>query len=99
MTRWLKMTAGLLIWAAHFIGVYLISSAADVWSSSEAAGARWTGLAFSLACLFAILATAVWLGRGRPEGPGPVAWERRVGLTGVLVAGISVFWQTVPLAF
>jgi hypothetical protein len=99
MTRVLRMTGGLLIWAAHFIGLYAISSAADVWSSSEAAGVRWAGLAFSLACLFAVIAMAGWIGRGRLAAPGPEAWERRVGLTGVLVAGVGVLWQTVPLAF
>ena len=99
MRRWLRMTGGLLIWAVHFIGVYLISSAADVWSSNEAADARWLGLSFSMVCLLAIVAMAVWLGRGRRDGFGPEAWERRVGLTSALVAGISVFWQTAPLAF
>lgn len=99
MTRWLRMTGGLLIWAAHFIGVYLISSAADVWSSSEAPGPRWLGLSFSMVCLLSIIAIAVWLGRGRREGFGPEAWERRVGLTSALVAGIGVLWQTAPLAF
>ena len=99
MTRWLRMTGGLLIWAAHFVGVYLISSAADVWSSSEAGSARWIGLAFSMGCLFAIIATAVWLWRGRGDVSGPGAWEQRVGLTGVVVAGIGVLWQTAPLAF
>ena len=52
------MTGGLLIWAVHFIGVYLISSAADVWSSNEAADARWLGLSFSMVCLLAIIALA-----------------------------------------
>ena len=98
MTRWLRMTGGLLIWAAHFIGLYLMSSAADVWSSSEAAGARWMGLVFSLGCLVAVIAMAVWLGKQQGRG-GPEAWERRVGLTGVLVAGVSILWQTAPLAF
>ncbi|MBB4797470.1 hypothetical protein HNP32_001194 [Brevundimonas bullata] len=99
MRRWLRMTGGLLIWAVHFIGVYLISSAADVWSSSEAASARWIGLAFSMGCLLADIAMAVWLSRGRREVFGPEAWERRVGLTGVLVAAIGVLWQTAPMAF
>lgn len=98
MTRWLRMIGGLLIWAAHFIGLYLISSAADVWSSSEAAVARWLGLAFSLSCLLALIALAIWLGRERRRA-GSEHWERRVGLTGVLVAGVSLLWQTAPLAF
>ncbi|WP_312783243.1 hypothetical protein [Brevundimonas sp.] len=99
MRRWLRMTGGLLIWALHFVGVYLISSAADVWSSSEAGSARWTGLAFSIGCLLCVIALAVWLVRGRREGSRAEAWERRVGLTGALVAGIGVLWQTAPLAF
>jgi hypothetical protein len=97
--RWLRMTGGLLIWTMQFIGVYLISSAADVWSSSESASARWMGAAFSMGCLLAIIAMAVWLWRGRREASGPEAWERQVGLTGVLVAAIGVLWQTAPLAF
>ena len=99
MRRWLRMTGGLLIWAVHFVGVYLISSAADVWSSSEVGSARWTGLAFSVGCLLCVIALAVWLDRGRREGSRAEAWERRVGLTGALVAGIGVLWQTAPLAF
>jgi len=99
MRRWSRMAGGLLIWAVHFMGVYLISSAADVWSSSEGAGARWIGLAFSLGCLLAVIALAVWLGRGRSEGSGAEAWEGRIGMTGALVAGIGVLWQTAPLVF
>lgn len=99
MRRWLGMTGGLLIWAAHFVGVYLISSAADVRSSSEAGSARWIGLAFSMGCLLAIVAMGAWFWRGRRQVSGPEAWERRVGLTSLLVAVIGVCWQTAPLAF
>lgn len=98
MTRWLRMTAGLLIWAVHFLGLYLISSAADVWSSADAAGARLIGLAFSLSCLLALIGVAAWIWR-RAEEDEPAAWERRVGLTGVMVAVIGVVWQSAPLAF
>jgi len=97
--RWLRMTGGLLIWALQFMGVYLISSAADVWSSSEDASARWIGLAFSLGCLLAIVAMAVCVSTTRSKNSSSDAWERRVGLTGTLIAGIGVIWQTAPLAF
>lgn len=97
--RWLRMTGGLLIWALQFMGVYLISSAADVWSSSENASPRWIGLAFSLGCLLAIVAMAVWVSTTRRANSSSDAWERRVGLTGTLIAGIGVIWQTAPLAF
>lgn len=99
MRRWLLMTGGLLIWAVQFMGVYLISSAADVWSSSEDASARWIGLAFSLGCLLAIVAMAIWVSTTGREKSSSEAWEQRVGLTGALMAGIGVIWQTAPLAF
>ncbi len=98
MKRWLAMTAGLLIWAGHFLGLYLLASAADVWSSTEAAAGRWIGLGFSLLCLALIAVVAVVMARrSLPDGPG--LWERRVALTGALVAGVGVTWQTAPLAF
>lgn len=97
MKRWLAMTAGLLIWAAHFLGLYLLASAADVWASTEAAG-RWVGLGFSLACLALIAVAAIVIAR-RPIPDGPGSWERRVALTGAFVAAVGVTWQTAPLAF
>ena len=98
MKRWLAMTAGLLIWAGHFLGLYLLASAADVWSSTEAAAGRWIGLGFSLLCLALIAVVAVVMAR-RPVPDGPGLWERRVALTGALVAAVGVTWQTAPLAF
>ncbi|MNC60648.1 hypothetical protein D3C81_1959400 [compost metagenome] len=52
-----------------------------------------------MGCLLCVIALAVWLVRGRREGSRAEAWEGRVGLTGALVAGIGVLWQTAPLAF
>lgn len=98
MKRWLAMTAGLLIWAGHFLGLYLLASAADVWSSTEAAAGRWIGLGFSLLCLALIAVVAVVMAR-RPVSDVPGLWERRVALTGALVAAVGVTWQTAPLAF
>lgn len=97
MRRWLAMTAGLLIWAVHFLGLYLLSSAADVWATAEAPAARGIGLGFSLICIASIALLAVALVR-RDDQDQAAAWERRVALTGALVAGIAVAWQTAPLA-
>lgn len=93
------MTGGLLIWAAHFVGVYLISSAADVWSSVDAPVSRMLALVFSLACLTAAGGLAFSIRRRTTDLSGAEAWEGRVGLTGALVAAIGVVWQTAPLAF
>lgn len=97
--RWLKMTGGLLIWAAHFMGLYLIASAADVWATSEAWPWRLAGLVFSAACLLATVGVALWLIRQRPAPQEPEAWERQIGLTGAMIAAVSIVWQTGPLAF
>ena len=98
MRRWLAMTAGLLIWAVHFLGLYLLASVADVWSCIDAAAGRWAGLGFSLLCLAAIAVVAALMIR-RPAPEGTDGWERRVALTGALVAAVAVAWQTAPLAF
>ncbi len=92
------MTAGLLIWAAHFLGLYLLASAADVWFSTEAAAGRWIGLGFSLLCL-TLIAVAAFATARRPAPDEPALWERRVALTGAVVAAVGVTWQTAPLAF
>lgn len=98
MKRWAAMTAGLLIWAAHFLGLYLLASAADVWASTETLAGRAIGLAFSLFCLALIGLATIRLHQRRPAGEAE-QWERRVALTGALIAALGVVWQTAPLAF
>ncbi|MET4682704.1 hypothetical protein [Brevundimonas faecalis] len=98
MRRWVIMTAGLLIWAAHFLGLYLLSSAADVWSSADAPSARGGGWAFSFLCL-ALLAVIVTFLLRRPARDDPGRWERCVALAGALVAAVGIVWQTAPLGF
>jgi len=97
--RWFWLTAGLLVWATHFIGLYLISSADDVWSSGDAQISRRVAFVFSIACLAAVSGVAARLWRRRDDVSGYEAWEVQVGLTGTLVAAIGVIWQTAPLAF
>jgi len=97
--RWVTMTGGLLIWALHFIGLYGIASAEDVWGAPDAWSWRLAGVVFSLLCLAATVGVGLWLARQRPDPEEPEAWERRVGLTGALVAAVSIVWQTGPLAF
>lgn len=96
--RWFWLTAGLLIWAGHFIGLYLIASVSDVWATIDAPMFRLIGLAFSVVCLVILgsVAAALWL---RPVLSPLAMWERRVGLCGAMMAGIGMTWQTMPLAF
>lgn len=97
MRFWLLMLGGLLIWAAHFLGLYLLSSAADV---AHGDGGAWNavGYAFSLLCLLAIAALC-WrsltaLG-ARPEATQ--AFGLRVSTAGCLLSGIGVIFQTLVL--
>ena len=50
MRFWALATGGLLVWAAHFLGLYLLASVADV-ARDDAGAWRGVGLTFSLACL------------------------------------------------
>ncbi|RZJ18209.1 MAG: hypothetical protein EON91_06330 [Brevundimonas sp.] len=93
------MTGGLVIWALHFMGLYAIASAADVWGAPDAWPWRLAGAVFSVLCLMATIGVVLWLGRQRTNLSEPEGWERRVGLTGAVVAAVSIVWQTGPLAF
>jgi hypothetical protein len=98
MVRWLKLLGGLLIWALHFIGLYTISSIADLWFYADHAVARIVGLAFTILCLAALALMFAVIVRRKGEGTTPV-WERQVALTAILVSAISIVWQALPLAF
>lgn len=98
MLRWAFITGGLLIWAAHFLGVYLISSVADVAASADAPAWRAAGLAFSLACATGIAGFGLFAWRRR-EDARLAGWDfaRSVALTGSGVGLVGVIYQTLPL--
>lgn len=98
MSRWFAMLGGLLVWAAHFLGLYLIASAADVWTTADSPMSRWIGLAFSLACLGAVAVLTLIFAR-RPIDGEAARWERRIAITGAMVAAVAIIWQMAPLAF
>lgn len=100
MRRWLSLTGGLLIWAAHFLGVYVIASLADVVATADDPAWRLGGVIFSLVCLVGIAVLAVGVFR---SGRGDSSEERRgfersVALGGCLIAAIGIVFQTLPLA-
>ncbi|MCW0047733.1 hypothetical protein OIU13_14465 [Brevundimonas sp. BT-123] len=97
MRFWLLMLGGLLVWAAHFMGLYLLSSAADV--AREDAGA-WNalGLTFSALCLASIGALC-WKClialRAKPEATQ--SFGLRLAIAGSLLGAIGVVFQTLVL--
>ncbi len=89
---------GLMIWAVHFLGLYLLASFADV-AWRDAAGGKVIGLVFSLACLAAIAAVA-WraasqLRQDEPEDTR--AFGLHMAVAGGVIAGVGVVFQTAPL--
>ena len=98
MRFWLLMLGGLLIWAAHFLGLYLLSSAADV-ARGDAGAWNGAGLIFSLICLMvtAVLCwrCIVWL-RMKPRDETR-AFGLRLAVAGGLLGGIGVVFQTLVL--
>jgi len=95
---WLVALGGLMIWAVHFLGLYLLASFADV-AWRDAAGGKVIGLVFSLACLAAIAAVA-WraasqLRQDEPEDTR--AFGLHMAVAGGVIAGVGVVFQTAPL--
>lgn len=97
MRFWLLMLGGLLIWAAHFLGLYLLSSAADV-ARGDAGAWNAAGYGFSLVCLLAIAALcrkSLTVLRTQPEPTQ--AFGLRVSIAASLLSGIGVIFQTLVL--
>ncbi len=102
--RWLLLTGGWIVWAAHFLAVYAAGSIFDLMGGAEQAASR---LTIGAVTLLAVLAN-LWLILlvGQPAGPG-VGDEDDPGLRRLwrTVAGGSaalsiaaVLWQGLPAA-
>ena len=93
MRAWLLLLSGLIIWIAHFFGVYAAASLLPGTSS-----ARWlTGL-LTLAALGLLAATTYAVHRrlkGR-ESDALSLWADRLALLGGALAGIAIFYQGLP---
>lgn len=97
MRAWAWMTGGLIVWTVHFLGVYLISSLADVAATADDPAWRMAGLAFSLACVLAA-ALLLWMSvrRLRLAGDGPTRFSDQLAALGAAVAVIAIIWQSLP---
>ena len=93
--RWLVL-AGLVVWTAHFFGLYLIAS---IWLAAPTA--RWAALAYTAVCLGADL----WILRRtaaaiRHADEGPVdRWMLTIGFLGAALSTLAVVWQGLPALF
>ena len=93
MRTWLVLLSGLLVWTAHFFGVY---GAASLFPGSVVA--HWlTGL-LTLSGLGALAFLALPLLRRRGAGDrGELShWIDGVALLGIALAGVAILYQGVP---
>lgn len=96
MRTWAWMLGGLLIWAGHFLGVYTLSSVADVVSRADDPAWRAIALGFSVACVAALGVLLVLAARRLRR---PAAGSRLTDQLAALGAGlalIAVVWQALP---
>lgn len=97
MKTWAWMLGGLIVWSIHFIGVYLISSVADVVATADDPAWRWGALAFSALCLLAAGGLLAIAGRrlARSSDAG-VRFPDQIAGCGAGVAAIAIAWQALP---
>ncbi|KQY89813.1 hypothetical protein [Brevundimonas sp. Root1423] len=91
------MTGGLIVWAVHFLGVYTLSSLADVVVSADAPAWRAAALVFSGVC---VLASAVLLALAakrlrRVDSERPKFADQLAAL-GAGLALVAIVWQALP---
>lgn len=85
MRTWLALLGGMLLWAAHFFGLYLIAE-----FGGEGSFARLAGAALTMVCLAGAVMLALRLRRC-------VRWVRAIGYTGALLGFVAILWQALPL--
>lgn len=85
MTIWLALLSGLLIWTAHFFGLYLIGE-----FGGDTGRMRLSAAGLTLLCGAAVIALASWLRRHE-------CWVRKIGLAGALISLVTIVWQAMPL--
>lgn len=98
MGRWLLMLSGLLAWAVHFTGLYLLASLEDV--TGRASVWRLTAVGLTALCLLAAAtggALAVRSLAGWPDSSRRLMAE--VGLLGAGLGVAGIAWQSLTLLF
>jgi hypothetical protein len=102
MGRWLFLVGGLLIWAAHLLGVYAIASVAEVVSGADAPWSRTAVvlLTVALAAADGLILLAAWRGRGpgvaRETDQELKGFWRGVAGLGALISLLGILWQGAP---
>jgi hypothetical protein len=93
MPLWLLALGGLLVWTAHFFGLYLIAS---IWLTTPTASV--IALVFTVACLAAD-AWLLWRSAPARRGEGIDVFDRWLlvlAFLGAALSALAVLWQGLP---
>ena len=96
MRRWAFALGGLLVWALHFVGIYVIASLADLIARADAAPWRLGLLAFGGLCLAVELGLIAWGVRRLRESDATSRFLDRLAVLGAALGGLAIVWQTLP---
>lgn len=93
MRQWLVLLSGLLVWTAHFFGVYI---AASLFPGSVIA--RWLTILLTVAGLLAVFLLGrrtlkTWRGA---SGDDMGQWIGGLALMGNALAGVAILYQGLP---
>lgn len=94
MRPWLLMLAGLLSWAVHFTGLYVIVSLQDLAWPDDHGPWRLASAVLTAACASACLVTAAISRRhASSAAPGSRHLMAQLGVLGSGLGGVAVAWQ------
>jgi hypothetical protein len=99
MRRWAFLLGGLLLWTAHFLGVYILASLADLRPLDEQKLWRALHLAFSLICAAAAATLAACAARRVCRRHAIDQFETRIATLGAGLGLLAIVWQSLPALF
>lgn len=95
MKAWGWMMGGLIVWAIHFLGVYVISSVGDVVATADDPLWRMAALAFSGLCALAS-AALLWLAARRLRATRGPRFQDQMAAFGAAISFVAICWQAIP---
>lgn len=96
MRRWSYLLGGLLVWSAHFAGVYAIGSLAAIRPIEEDMAWRAVLLVFSVVCAGLAGLLALRAGLLSAVGAPSERFTSRVAALGAAVSVVAIAFQTLP---
>ena len=97
MLAWPLMLSGLIVWGAHFAGVYAIASIFALFQASDSLASRSVQGGFTLLCLAADIALVLVALRLAARTSDEITrWRHWIAAMGAGLSFFGVFWQGLP---